>query len=151
MGIERPRDASDLLPPRAARPSISGAKLYVVDPRRTGSAQWADGWLGLDVGTDIALANADGARDHRIAGLSQRERSSIDATTGFDEFRDARSNRARSMDGRARDGRPGGRLIRRLAHAYARADRAMLCWTLGHHRAHNAVDNVRALINLALL
>jgi len=33
-----------------------GAKLYVVDPRRTVSAQWADLWLGLDVGSDIALA-----------------------------------------------------------------------------------------------
>ena len=33
-----------------------GARLYVVDPRRTTSAEWADGWLGLDVGSDIALA-----------------------------------------------------------------------------------------------
>ena len=37
-----------------------GARLYVVDPRRTASAQWADLWLGLDVGTDIPLANALG-------------------------------------------------------------------------------------------
>src|SRR5439155_516412 len=37
-----------------------GARLYVVDPRRTASAQWADLWLGLDVGTDIPLANAIG-------------------------------------------------------------------------------------------
>jgi anaerobic selenocysteine-containing dehydrogenase len=36
----------------------NGARLYVVDPRRTSSAQWADAWLGLDVGTDIVLANA---------------------------------------------------------------------------------------------
>ena len=35
-----------------------GARLYVIDPRRTASAQWADGWLPLRVGTDIALANA---------------------------------------------------------------------------------------------
>ena len=37
-----------------------GAKLYVIDPRRTSSAAWADGWLGLDVGSDISLANAAG-------------------------------------------------------------------------------------------
>src|SRR3954469_22359484 len=36
----------------------NGAKLYVIDPRRTSSAQWADTWLGLDVGSDIYLANA---------------------------------------------------------------------------------------------
>ena len=38
-----------------------------------------------------------------------------------------------------------------MAHAYARADRAMICWTLGITEHHNAVDNVLALINLALL
>ena len=49
----------------------SGAKLFAVDPRRTGSAQWADLWLGLDVGTDIALANAVG-REIIHAGLTNR-------------------------------------------------------------------------------
>src|SRR5216110_3183580 len=34
-----------------------GATLFVVDPRRTASAQWADDWLGLHVGPDIALAD----------------------------------------------------------------------------------------------
>ena len=41
--------------------------------------------------------------------------------------------------------------IRELAHAYATAPRAMICWTLGITEHHNAVDNVVALINLALL
>ena len=41
--------------------------------------------------------------------------------------------------------------IRDLAHAYGRADRAIICWTLGITEHHNAVDNVLALINLALL
>ena len=35
-----------------------GARLYVIDPRRTATARWATGWLPLRVGTDIALANA---------------------------------------------------------------------------------------------
>ncbi len=38
----------------------NGARLYVIDPRRTVSAQWAETWLGLDVGSDVALANAIG-------------------------------------------------------------------------------------------
>jgi predicted molibdopterin-dependent oxidoreductase YjgC len=41
--------------------------------------------------------------------------------------------------------------IRELAHAYATADRAMICWTLGITEHHNAVDNVLALIDLSLL
>ena len=32
--------------------------MYAVDPRLTDSAKFADAWLGIDVGTDIALANA---------------------------------------------------------------------------------------------
>ena len=41
--------------------------------------------------------------------------------------------------------------IAETAHAFARADRAMICWTLGITEHANAVDNVLALINLALL
>lgn len=44
-----------------------------------------------------------------------------------------------------------GRLIAELARAYATAPTAQLCWTLGITEHHNAVDNVRALINLSLL
>ena len=42
-------------------------------------------------------------------------------------------------------------VIRETAHAFARADRGMICWTLGITEHHNAVDNVLSLINLALL
>ena len=49
----------------------NGARLFVVDPRRTASAQWADRWLGLDVGTDIALSNTM-AREIIHAGLANR-------------------------------------------------------------------------------
>src|SRR4029077_1238157 len=38
-----------------------------------------------------------------------------------------------------------------LAHAFAKADKAMICWTLGITEHHNAFDNVVALIDLVLL
>ena len=38
-----------------------------------------------------------------------------------------------------------------MAHAFAKADKAMICWTLGITEHHNAVDNVLALIDLVLL
>jgi formate dehydrogenase major subunit len=125
----------------------NGAKLYAVDPRRTSSAQWADHWLGLDVGSDIALASAVG-REIIAAGLVNRafvER----ATTGFDAYR-ASVERFTLEEGERVSGVPR-QMIQRLAHDYARADRAELCWTLGITEHHNAVDNVLALINLALL
>jgi predicted molibdopterin-dependent oxidoreductase YjgC len=125
----------------------NGAKLYVVDPRRTASAQWADGWLGLDVGSDIALANAVG-REILAAGLENRDFIER-ATSGIDEYR-ATVHPYTLDDAERTTGVPAA-LIRELAHAYAEAPRAQLCWTLGITEHHNAVDNVRALINLALL
>jgi predicted molibdopterin-dependent oxidoreductase YjgC len=62
-----------------------GAKLYAIDPRRTASAQFADVWAGLDIGTDIALSNTM-AREIITSGLANQE--FIDhATTGFDAYR----------------------------------------------------------------
>jgi predicted molibdopterin-dependent oxidoreductase YjgC len=124
-----------------------GASLYCIDPRRTASAQWADGWLGLHVGTDIALSNTV-AREIIRAGLENRafiER----ATTGFAEY--AASVEEWTLErGEAVTGVPAD-LIRELAQTYARADRAQICWTLGITEHHDAVDNVLSLINLALL
>jgi predicted molibdopterin-dependent oxidoreductase YjgC len=125
----------------------NGARLFVVDPRRTGSAEWADRWLGLDVGTDIPLANAV-AREIIHAGLVN-EAFVGRATTGFAELAAAVEPWTLKAAERA-TGVPA-EVIRELAHAYARADRAQLCWTLGITEHHNATDNVRALINLSLL
>jgi predicted molibdopterin-dependent oxidoreductase YjgC len=125
----------------------NGARLYTVDPRRTSSAAWADVWLGIDVGSDIALANAVG-REIIVEGLHNAE--FIDrATTGFAEYRESVESytleRAQKITGVRAE------VIRELAHSYARADRAEICWTLGITEHHNAVDNVLAIINLALL
>jgi formate dehydrogenase major subunit len=125
----------------------NGARLIVVDPRRTVSAQWADTWMGLDVGSDIALANAM-AREILAAGLENRE--FIDrATTGFEAFRDCVEKYTLAY-AEKETGVPA-ETIRDVAHAYAKAKTAQLCWTLGITEHHNAVDNVFALINLALL
>jgi formate dehydrogenase major subunit len=125
----------------------NGARLAVVDPRRTVSAQWADTWLGLDVGSDIALANAMG-REILHAGLEHREFIAR-ATTGFDAYR-AGVEKYTLAYAEKETGVPAS-AIRDVAHAYAKAKTAQLCWTLGITEHHNAVDNVLALINLSLL
>ncbi len=125
----------------------NGAKLFVVDPRRTSSAQWADLWLGLDVGSDVALANAVG-REIIAAGLCN-ETFIARSTAHFEAYREAVEpytlEYAEQVTGVPAEA------IRTLAHTYARAGRAQLCWTLGITEHHNAVDNVLSLINLALL
>ena len=125
----------------------AGAQMYAVDPRRTTSAQWADTWLGLNVGSDIALANAM-AREIVHAGLHNREFIER-ATEGFEAYVAALEpytlERGEELSGMPAD------VIKDVAHTYARAERAQICWTLGITEHHNAVDNVLALINLALL
>ena len=124
-----------------------GAKMYAVDPRRSTSAQWADAWLGIDVGSDIALANAVG-REIIHAGLVNTEFVHR-ATTGFEEY--AAAVEAFTLEeGERLTGVPAS-VIADLAHDYARAGRAQLCWTLGITEHHTATDNVLALCNLALL
>ena len=124
-----------------------GARLWCVDPRRTPSAAWADGWLGLNVGSDIALANAVG-REIIHAGLVHR--AFVDrATEGFAAY--AAAVEPCTLDWAEQITGVPAHAIRELAHAYATAPTAQLCWTLGITEHHNAVDNVLALINLALL
>ena len=125
----------------------SGARLYAVDPRRSESARWADLWLGIDVGSDIALANAMAKViiDHGLHHTEFIER----ATTGFDEY--AATVAAYPLDrAEAITGIPGD-VIEEVALAYAKAPSAQICWTLGITEHHNATDNVLALISLALL
>ena len=125
----------------------NGARLVAVDPRRTSSAEWADLWLGIDVGSDIALANAM-AREIIHSGLADRKFIEH-ATTGFDEY--ASCVEAYTLQRAETETGVPASAIKEVALAYGRADRAMICWTLGITEHHNAVDNVLALINLALL
>ena len=62
----------------------NGARSWTVDPRRTGTAKFTDSWLGIDVGTDIALAHGV-AREIIHAGLTDDE-FITHATTGYEEF-----------------------------------------------------------------
>ena len=63
----------------------NGARMYCVDPRRTESAEWADVWLGIDVGSDIAVANAVG----RVIIHEGRTNDEFieHATEGYDDLR----------------------------------------------------------------
>lgn len=124
-----------------------GARCFVVDPRRTGTAEWAEGHLPLRVGTDIELAHTI-AREI-IHGGMVHEDFVRNATEGFEEFR-AHVEPWTLERGEAVTGVPAA-LIRQLAHALGKAERAQICWTLGITEHHNGVDNVLSLINLALL
>ena len=125
----------------------NGARLFVVDPRRSETAQWADVWLGNNVGSDIALANA---MANEIIGAGLANKAFIEhATENFEAYREHVAEytpeRAEELTGVPAEA------IREVAHAYAKADRAMISWTLGITEHHTGVDNVLSLISLALL
>ena len=62
----------------------NGASLYCVDPRRTSSAKFADVWLGIHVGSDVALANTVG-REIIAAGLAN-DPFIAHATEGYEAY-----------------------------------------------------------------
>ncbi len=121
-----------------------GAKLIVVDPRFSPTAVFADLWLGLDVGSDIALANAVG---HEIIRQKLYNEEFINhATEGFEAYSESVASytpqAAENITGVPAEG------IVELAHDYATSHKAQLCWTLGITEHHTAVENVFSLINL---
>ena len=103
--------------------------------------------MGLDVGSDIALANAI-AREIIAAGLED-EAFIARATENFEAYRTGVE--PYTLEYAERETGVPAEAIRELAHSLATAKRAMICWTLGITEHHNAVDNVLALIDLALL
>ena len=125
----------------------NGARMFAIDPRRTSSAKFADRWLGLSVGTDIALANAMG-REIIHAGLHDTD-FIAHSTQGFDAY--AAHVESCTLDWAAAATGVPAEAICEMAHAYATAGTAQILWTLGITEHHNAVDNVVSLCNLALL
>ena len=125
----------------------NGARMYCVDPRRTESAEWADVWLGIDVGSDIAVANAVG-RVIIYEGMTNDEFIEH-ATEGYDDY--AATVEPYTLETAEQISGVPGDVIHEMAVAYATAPTAQICWTLGITEHHTATDNVVALINLSLL
>ncbi|MEZ5202105.1 MAG: molybdopterin-dependent oxidoreductase [Micropruina glycogenica] len=124
----------------------AGAKLIVVDPRRTTTAQAADLFLQLRPGTDLALLNGllhllveAGHIDHSFileytqgweampAFLADYPPEVVARLTGLDEAD-----------------------LRRAAALIGRAGSWMSCWTMGLNQSTHGTWNTNALINLHL-
>ena len=125
----------------------NGAKMVVIDPRKIDQVKKADKWLGLNLGTDICLANAVG---HVIIEEDLYDKEFVErATKGFDAYKEKVAGYtpeyAEQITGVPAED------IREVARMYATAERATLNWTLGITEHHNGADAVFALIALGLL
>jgi formate dehydrogenase alpha subunit len=123
-----------------------GAKIIVVDPRRTQIADLADIHLSPRLGTDIAWMNA------LLAVLIQEdlidEEFVSKRTTGFEAVREAVSRYAPEVA----EGITGipAEMLRRAARIYGSAQRGAIVYAMGITQHITGTDNVQGLANLAL-
>ncbi|HYF90787.1 MAG TPA: molybdopterin oxidoreductase family protein [Symbiobacteriaceae bacterium] len=124
-----------------------GAKLIVIDPRKTPTARVADVHLQLKPGTDSALINgllyvliAEGLVDNEF--IAQR-------TNGFDALRELILRDYAPEKVSEITGVPAA-LIFRAARMYGKAATGMVMYARGVEQQSKGVENVTDLINLML-
>jgi predicted molibdopterin-dependent oxidoreductase YjgC len=129
------------------RAKDKGAKLIVIDPRKTDLAREADIHLGLRPGTDIALINGMMRiiLDENLADdlfISMR-------TENFTVLRDFLHSL--NLDEIAEITGVDLESMHRAACLYARSYKSVICYCLGITQHTCGTDNVQAVANLAML
>jgi len=125
----------------------NGAKLIVADPRRIRLVDYADLWLELKPGTNVALLN--GLMNVILnEGLVDRD-FIAERTEGFEEL-EAILPKYDPESVEKITGVPAGD-IRAAARIYAEAEKAAICYTMGITQHTSGVDNVLAIANLAMI
>ncbi|WP_440082060.1 molybdopterin-dependent oxidoreductase [Streptosporangium sp. LJ11] len=124
----------------------AGAKLIVVDPRRTATADKADLFLQIRPGTDLALLNGllhllveGGHVDHEFV---ERHTDGWEAMPDF--LRDYPPETVAALTGIPEDD------LRQAAEWIGAAGEWMSCWTMGLNQSTHGTWNTNALCNLHL-
>ena len=142
-----PLEQHPLIGRRVLRAKRKGAKIIVVDPRYTSIARFADLFLPLKPGTDVALINSlmnvileEGLEDSEF--INKR-------TTNFEELKehikDFKPYKVEKVTCTPEN------LIKEAALMYTQADNAVILYCLGITEHVNGTDNVISLANLAML
>ncbi|CAB3650536.1 MAG: molybdopterin-dependent oxidoreductase [Achromobacter sp.] len=124
----------------------AGARLIVVDPRRTTTAEKAHLHLAIKPGTDLALLNG---LLHLLHGAGKTDAAFIAAhTDGWeampDLLRDYAPERVEALTGIA------AAQLRQAADWIGAAPEWMSCWTMGLNQSTHGTWNTNALCNLHL-
>jgi formate dehydrogenase alpha subunit len=124
-----------------------GSKIVVADPRRVPMVKFADTFLRLRPGTDVALLNGIA---NVIVSEGLEDSEFIESKTeGFEEWaekvREYTPERAEEITGVPRED------IVKVARLYASCEKAGIFYTMGITQHTKGSDNVHALANLALL
>jgi predicted molibdopterin-dependent oxidoreductase YjgC len=125
----------------------NGAKLIVIDPRRTEMVNFSTLWLCQKPGTDTAVFNA-------MAHVIVKEKLYNEAfianrTEGFSAYIESLEDKtpewAETISGVPAED------IRQAARMYAKANAAAIYWGMGISQSVHGTDNALTLINLALM
>lgn len=126
----------------------NGARLVVIDPRRTPTARLADVHLALRPGTDSALVNG---LLHVLIRDNLIDQAFIDSRTrGFEAMKEL-VMRDYAPDQVARITGVKAELIEKAAHIYGEAKTGMVMYARGAEQQSKGVDNVLSYINLMLV
>ncbi|MFJ1705048.1 molybdopterin-dependent oxidoreductase [Kitasatospora sp. NPDC088346] len=124
----------------------AGAKLIVVDPRRTATADKADLFLQIRPGTDLALLNGLlhllVENGHTDPAFIEEFTEGWEAMPGF--LRDYPPARVAEITGIPEAD------LRRAAQWIGEAGEWMSCWTMGLNQSTHGTWNTNALVNLHL-
>ena len=142
-----PTSAHPIIGAKMKQALRKGAKLIVVDPRKTEMAQRADVWLRVRPGTDVPLANG---LAHIILKNGWEDQEFINTRTeGFEELREHLQKFPPEVVSEI-TGISEEQLVE-AARIYATAEKSQIFYTLGITEHVNGTDNVMCLANLAML
>jgi len=140
-------EAHPIIGSKMKRAKRNGAKLVVVDPRKTELAEMADVWMQIIPGTDNALING---MMNVIISNGWEDREYIESRCeGYDELWEVVKNypphRAAALTGIPEE------LIIEGAEIYAKTRKAGIYYTLGITEHTTGTANVMNLANLAMV
>lgn len=140
-------EAHPLISHRMFKAKGKGAKVIVVDPRRTQISLIADIHVRIKYGTDVAFINA---LMHEIIekGIYNKEFVK-ERTEGFDALKETVA--AYSPEKAVEICGVPPEQIREVARLYATSEPSAIFYTLGITEHNHGVDNVKSLANLSML
>jgi formate dehydrogenase major subunit len=140
-------EAHPLVGSRILKAKEKGAKLIVIDPRRTQIARYADFFVRQRLGTDVAWING---LMHIILKEGWEDKEFIESRTeGFEDLKKEVEKyppeKVEEITGISKTD------LRAIAEAYAKAKKGSIVYAMGITQHITGTENVLSLANLAML
>ena len=140
-------DSHPLVARRILKAKEKGAKIIVVDPRKTESARIADIWLPLKNGSNMAAVNS--FANIILANGWENKTYVENYTEGFTEYRKTIEKYTPEFAQQITGLDP--RLVEQAMEIYAKSERSFILYGMGVCQYNQAVDVVKGLGGLCLL